>query len=354
MYEIVGKLQQFDERDQGMARAGLVLDSELWKKYYREHPELEEQGRRWATLPGIGQLGPLLDINMEAAMEWTINLMCKNEDVDGEPSPAKIVIEPERASEKLKAFARHLGADLVGIGPLNQAWVYSHVGNSHFPGKTIGAPINLPHQHAIVVAIHLNLSMVEGAPQLPILLETMRAYMRLASIVVTLAKYIRSLGYPSRAHNLWNYQVLLVPLAIDAGLGEQARNNIMITKEYGMAIKMAAVTTDIPLMHDKPVNLGVDEFCSQCKICVEYCPVGAITRGGKEVVRGARKWQLKGLTCFEYLATVGTDCGICMAVCPLGKPKGWHYKRAETPAWLEEEQPEVWREALKEGHPLFK
>lgn len=113
-----------------------------------------------------------------------------------------------------------------------------------------------------------------------------------------------------------NYQVILPPVAVDAGLGELARHGIVITEEYGSAIKIAAVTTDMPLVNDKPVDLGVDEFCRECRLCAEYRPVSAIPKAEKTAVRGVRKWKINDTACYSYWRRVGTDCGICLAVCP--------------------------------------
>lgn len=376
-YEIVGELERFNEADHAMARAEMIPDSPRWQEYYRKHPELEAQGRAWAKLPGPAQL-PAADQLMRTAMFGTIGLMSRDEDVTGEPAPHQIVFTPERAAEKIKGFARHLGAEQVGIGPLNQAWVYSHVGRARYPGKIIGPEIHLPHSNAVIVGIHLNRDMVRCAPEIASVIEVIKTYVRLATIVVTLARYIRSLGYPARAHDVSNYQVLLVPIAIDAGLGEQGRNGLLINEKYGNAIKMAAVTTDMPLAHDNPVGIGVNDFCLECRICGEYCPAGAIPlKQGKREVRGVRKWKINDTACYRYFRTVGTDCGICMSVCPWSRPRHFPHStvlqaaersafirklavRADTllkknrekcPAWLEE-QPKAWETDLRPGHPF--
>jgi NAD-dependent dihydropyrimidine dehydrogenase PreA subunit len=379
-YEIVGGLGRFDEADNVQARGELEPDSELWQRYYEKHPELEKQGRALLKLPGMGRVGPPQDLSMLSAIMGTIGVLGRDEVVDGEPALPKIQIEPARASEKIKGFVRHLGADLVKIGPLNQAWVYTHVGRSHHPGKVIGPPIDLPHQHAVVFAIALNRDMFKCAPQLPSILEIMSKYMRLASISVTLAGYLRSLGYSARAHNVSNYQVIIPPVAVDAGIGELSRNGIIITEEYGNAIKMAAVTTNMPLAHDEPVDIAVDEFCQECQLCADYCPARAIPKGDKTVTRGVRKWQLNDMACYNYFWRCGTDCGICLAVCPWSRPRCFPHnailwgversslfrkfviradkilgdrRRKRCPEWLEE-QPEVWQEALRPGHPYYR
>jgi len=43
-------------------------------------------------------------------------------------------------------------------------------------------------------------------------------YARSALASVQLARYIRALGYSARAHHIRNYGVLVVPVAVDAGL----------------------------------------------------------------------------------------------------------------------------------------
>jgi ferredoxin len=377
-YEIVGELERSDEADNAQARGELIPDSRLWKDYFSKHPEWEAYSREWLKLPPLGAKAPAADGMMLGSMFETIGLMSTDEILDGPPAPQKILMSPERYTEKIKGFAHLLGADMVRIGNLNPAWVYSHVGRSHYPGKKIGPAINLPHNSAIVVAVPLNLEMVRQAPELGINMETFRNYLKLATIVVTLAKYIRALGYAARAHDLQNYQILMIPVAIDAGLGELGRNGALITEKYGNAVKIAAVTTDIPLVHDKPVDIGVDEFCRECRLCGEYCPVGAIPiKQEKKVVRGVRKWKLNDNACYDYWRKVSSDCGICLAICPWSRPRHFPHnlvqksvqnsalarkiaintdrlrrrKRAKTSGWMEP-QPEDWITDLRRDHPF--
>ncbi|MBW1863478.1 MAG: 4Fe-4S dicluster domain-containing protein [Deltaproteobacteria bacterium] len=229
------------------------------------------------------------------------SMLGRNDFVDGPVSEEKKEIDPIRAAEKVKGLACHLGADLVRIGPLNQAHVYSHVGN------------------AISIALETDIDLIKTGPVLPELLEIVRVYSQLAKISVILAAYIRSLGFPARAHNSNNYQVLCIPIAIDAGMGELSRMGALITRELGPCLKLATVTTDLPLAYDPPVDIGVDEFCQDCKICAKNCPSGAIPYGGKVVVRGVEKWKIKPEACYRIWNETGTDCGICIATCPWTK-----------------------------------
>jgi hypothetical protein len=210
-------------------------------------PELEERARRLKMLPGLRGSGDLLDLAMLDTMQHgVVRTLSSEEDVCPRPGKRSREIDPARASEKLKGLARHLGADLVRIGPLNPAWVYSHVGRSIDPER-IGLTITLTHRYAISLAVAMDPAMLATGPGPATGISAFRSYIKLATISVALAHYIARLGYPARAHIQGNYQLACPPVAIDAGMGELGRNGIMITEEYGNCVKLAVVTTDMPL-----------------------------------------------------------------------------------------------------------
>jgi ferredoxin len=62
------------------------------------------------------------------------------------------------------------------------------------------------------------------------------------------------------------------------------------------------------------------DFCTICKKCAENCPVGAIPDGDREPIDDALRWHVDPDTCFRYWAVTGTDCGVCMRVCPFSHP----------------------------------
>jgi hypothetical protein len=41
---------------------------------------------------------------------------------------------------------------------------------------------------------------------------------------------------------------------------------------------------------------------------------------------GTLKWKLNAETCFEYWGKCGTDCCICMKVCPWSHARTWPHK----------------------------
>jgi ferredoxin len=372
-YSVIGQITPFDERDNVQARNTLVPGSKEYTAFYRRHPEWEKKDQEIRELPGMSGVGNPLDLPfLGQQME---NLIRYSSMVDGPVSPHRLELSAERATTKIKGFAHHLGADLVRIGPLNPAHVYTHIGKTwHDPVRKYGEPIDLDHKNAVSIAVRINPYLIKTGPVLSEVIEIMRAYVRAATIAVTVAGYIRAVGYPARAHIITNYQVLCVPLAIDAGMGELGRHGLMITKELGSCLKLATVTTDLPLAHDPPVDIGVDEFCQDCKICAESCPSGAIPYGEKKVTRGVEKWRISPEACFTVWNETGTDCGVCVASCPWTKPRTWFhdvargfatrkfkaglwmsyseklfygkFKPHPVPSWLEEPEP-IWRKYKK-------
>lgn len=329
----VGRIKQWDERDIVFARADLFRyfgpDSPEYKAYYEAHPECLEYDTQVNNLPGLGRTGGV-DTPMFNAQFEAITKIATEPFVDGQPAPHKAQIPPQRASKKLKALARLLGADLVGIGPLRQEWVYSHVGRSVGNNEGFqpwGTPINLRHHtNAIAMGFPMDYGLIQSAPDFPVLLATAKGYAIGAWVSIQLAEYIRRLGYSARAHHLRNYRVLVVPVGVDCGLGELSRAGYLLSKEFGLGLRLAVVTTDMPLAHDKPVDIGVQSFCESCKICAENCPVGAIPMGDKVECNGIRKWKLDEQKCYRYWHATGTDCGLCMITCPWTKPRNWFHK----------------------------
>ena len=273
------------------------------------------------------------------AVFGSINHLGLPDAVDGSTAPMPMEITPTAASQVVKALAHYLGADLVRIGPLNPAWVYSHRGSPpffeeypanppHYSGlpesyvdRRYGDSIHIPHCYAISLGFSQNMALIGSGPSSASDLEIGRVYARSALVAVQLARFIRALGYPARAHHMRNYGVLCVPVAVDAGMGELGRCGFLITKELGANLRLSCVTTDLPMELDGPVDLGMQDFCRKCLKCAENCPAGAIPRGEPVVVRGVRKWKIDEVKCLLYWSHRGSACPICQAVCPWSKPR---------------------------------
>jgi len=44
------------------------------------------------------------------------------------------------------------------------------------------------------------------------------------------------------------------------------------------------------------------------------------------VFNGVEKWKLNAETCFELWGKMGTDCSICMAICPFSRPDTFSHR----------------------------
>jgi reductive dehalogenase len=335
--EIVGELSRFDERDTVFARERLVPGSPEEQAYHATHPELIQLDRRIASFiqavncpDGESQEGAAL---YSTTFDPIAGLALPDV-VDGELAPTQVEADPAVMAARIKALARWLGADDVRIGPLNPAWVYSHRGTPPFfsdyqpnpphfsglpegyQGLEWGDPIEVPHRYAIsmVFAQDRDLLCTGGTPFSDF--EVGRVYALGALVATQLATYIRALGWPARAHHLRNCGVLMVPVAVDAGLGELGRCGYLMHPRLGANLRLACVTTDLPLALDPPVDLGIQDFCEKCLKCATNCPAGAIPDGDRVVVRGVRKWQIDPVKCLLYWGHLGSACTICQVVCP--------------------------------------
>lgn len=237
------------------------------------------------------------------------------------------------------------GACLVGVTEIDPRWVYAEVCRDHQPEMPRTWRVEIDGQagrddkedavhlpsslkHAIVVAVPMNREMILSAPSLLAETATNQGYAEASRCVVSLANYIRAIGY--RALPCLNDTALSIPLAIDAGLGEMGRNGMLITPEYGPCIRLAKVFTDMPLVTDRPVDLGVQAFCEVCGECARQCPSRAIAAGAKTWTGhnecnsdGVYKWHVNQKQCLRYWVASGTSCSVCIASCPFVLGRDW-------------------------------
>ena len=327
---IEGKVKRFDEREQVFARnRSLRSGTEQYAEFYRDHPGLEAGDEKRRAIGGpLGRAGtidhPYEGPNIAATFA-SLNIpiyLSESDKVNPKPHPVfqgkKSSLSPEEASARIKGYSLKLGADMVGIARLDPNWIYSRRGEIfHENWQDWGQPIEVPHEFAIVFAQEMALDMVTTGPHTPTVIESMRNYAKGAFISTQVASFIANLGYSATANHVRHYDALMVPLAVDAGLGEMGRLGYLMTKRYGPRIRLSAVTTDLPLVADQPVDIGVEDFCRQCKKCAHCCPSKSIpVEEEPQVSSGIQRWKLNAETCFDYWGKVGTDCDICMRVCP--------------------------------------
>jgi len=342
-YDVTGPIERIDERDTLLSREALVPGSEHERAYHARFPERAELDRTLARFieNKMASDAPsnAWDRAIYEAHFVTTSALALPDMVDGTVATTPLEIAPADATRRLKAFAASLGAEDVRVGPLRQEWIYSHRGNRPFfeasyvnppyfegipagyQGAAYGDPVTLDHPRAIVMTFGQDLERARAGIGPAADHEIGAAYLRGAVVVAQVARFIRALGYSARAHHLRNTLIMLVPVAVDAGVGEVGRCGYVISQTLGANFRLAAVTTDLPLTSDSPVDLKVRDFCTACKKCARTCPAGAIPDGDPVDENGTRRWIVDRVACLSYWAKAGSTCTICQAVCPWTRPR---------------------------------
>lgn len=244
------------------------------------------------------------------------------------------VEDPGQMANEIKRIASFFGADLCGITDMDERWIYAARVDTR---DMSDAPHDLPEglTSVIVLGHEMDKELVATYPSALAGAATGREYSHEAAIVMQLASYIRNLGYEAVAS--MNDTGLVIPYAIKAGLGEYARNQLVITPEFGPRLRFSKIFTNLPLNHDAPRPLGVRAFCDICTKCADACPVKALPYGppstetsNTSAIRGIRKWTSNAEKCFSFWAKMASDCAICMRVCPFNRD----YKRLWDRVWL--------------------
>jgi reductive dehalogenase len=239
-----------------------------------------------------------------------------------DPLPFK---SPELAAEFVKQMAHRYGATLAGITKTNPNWLYSE-GWRGCPPDYDFSKMPAHWEYAIVIGVPMEWDVVLSNPQFG---TSNDAYDRVSTAGVRLEGMLKFLGYPARAHTpLTDYDLIVPPHAVEAGLGEIGRTGFCITPEAGGNCRMAIVTTSLPMRTDKPIDFGMARFCKKCKICAESCPSGAISTADSPdgmVIRGYEHWYINNGRCYNYWReTMGPmGCRQCVATCPYSRKDNW-------------------------------
>ncbi|MEE3491346.1 MAG: reductive dehalogenase domain-containing protein, partial [Methanobrevibacter sp.] len=148
---------------------------------------------------------------------------------------------------------------------------------------------------------------------------------KLTEISLKGEEYIKNLGYDAfgltMTRNECDMKKLLSILpyktiATKSGMGWIGRSALLVTPEYGSAIALGGILTDMPLEFDTPIT---DSECDECTNCQDACPVDAIN---------PQKWNdrlnrsdiIDIETCSEYIIDqyrAGLGCTKCMLECKM-------------------------------------
>lgn len=224
-----------------------------------------------------------------------------------DPAPA------DRSAEEWTALARDFAlaneADLFGATSIKDHYIVE--------GYAIDEP------NVIVLGVAHDWELLRQVPSTPEngtgIAEVGRQYARGTRSSFALANWIRRQGYSAQAFpGPRAAALLLIPAAIDAGLGELGKHGSLINRLYGSNLRLAGVTTDMPLTLMERDVFGAEDFCTNCRVCSDACPPDAIN-DTKQWVRGVKRWYVDFDKCIPFFAD-NAGCGACIAMCPWARP----------------------------------
>jgi epoxyqueuosine reductase len=112
--------------------------------------------------------------------------------------------------------------------------------------------------------------------------------------------------------------------ATQAGLGWIGKTALFVSSKFGPRVRLATLLTNVPLKSSgTPISKSE---CGDCILCVDKCPAGAAT-GEPWNTRLDRDEFFDAFKCRAMCRQVGHKmigknkrlCGICVAVCPVGR-----------------------------------
>jgi epoxyqueuosine reductase QueG/predicted GNAT family acetyltransferase len=184
---------------------------------------------------------------------------------------------------------------------------------------------------AVSIALALDpavIRAIQDGPTVAYFAEYERANLRLAQLSEEAARALiaaghRALAFPPTAEQIdratLSARLQHRTVAMRAGLGWIGKSGLLVTKEYGSAVRLASVLTDAELETARPVDVS---NCGDCRQCVDHCPAQAIT-GVNWKAGAAREHIYDPAACFKTARTLsgakgikGTICGVCINVCP--------------------------------------
>lgn len=248
---------------------------------------------------------------------------------------------------QLKAAAREIGFDLVGIAPAItptgftqlQAWIeQGFAGEMHYIPRREAAyehPRHVLESVRSVIVVAMNYRTEEPQPRQPNHGRVSRYawgpadyHDLLRSRLQALADRLHALSPGCRTRIVVDTAPLLErDFARLAGLGWFGKNTLLINKRQGSFFFLGAVLTDVELESDQPHETA---HCGTCTRCLDVCPTDAFP---EPYLLDARKCisyltiELKTQIPVELRTGVGEwlfGCDLCQDVCP------WNRKAPRT------------------------
>jgi epoxyqueuosine reductase QueG len=183
-------------------------------------------------------------------------------------------------TKKSRRMALANGADLVGVVKVNDLPEHS---------ESISRILTTAESVMVVVSRHSFASITSSNNQVA-QFDVIHTYAECARAAHIASRFLESQGFPSVAVPAFIPIDMKAPkkgmrgeicwrrAGVRAGLGSYGENGLLITREFGAAIRMSGLVTSADLEAD----LALDEdACDHCMRCIEACPVKALSGEGK-------------------------------------------------------------------------
>lgn len=201
---------------------------------------------------------------------------------------------------QVRELAGRLGADLVGIALADA--LNTRAPSGHRPED------NLPRAQSVVCLGMRMLNSIFQSPN-PRVARTSYVYLhrRLNDMAWEVASFLEQEGFTAvpitsdvpidmiEKRGLWG-DISHRHVAVAAGLGKLGKNGLLLTPQFGPRIRITSIVTTAPLEPDKELDL---ELCPPgCNLCIDSCPVKALSSEGLDkvaCVRYMHRYNLYGL-----------------------------------------------------------
>ena len=218
-------------------------------------------------------------------------------------------------NEEITAFLKSQGASLVGFADLKEI---EAAARDNFP---YGISIAVALDPKVVSDIKIGPTAAYRAEykKVNVLLDELGQQMVLFLIKKSYKAKLRPATFEEDQSTL-TAKLPHKTVATRAGLGWIGKSALLITREYGPAVRLITVLTDAPVMPGKPVDKS---FCTKCTHCVDACPAHAHT--GKNWEAGMPREALyNAFACREMARNLSQKligeavsiCGLCITACP--------------------------------------
>lgn len=213
----------------------------------------------------------------------------------------------------IESMAQHLGADLCGVAPIASF--------SNSPKGFHPTDIYSNTQSVIVIAKREPVSTALLNSNVAYTFVSNMVLLEVHNITMNLLYYLEQNGVtaipaPSEPYNYWDNETMTGKGILSlkhagelAGLGVIGDNSLLNNPKYGNLIRLSAILTNLKLTPSKKTDYALN--CANCQICINSCPVNAITNG----TVNQYKCRIQSQVCNPKNEML-ISCKLCRSSCP--------------------------------------